>query len=302
MSVFSLPPVPPPIPPLDPPQATQPPRPDKTTLAVLRYSAAMREPTTNLDCLTEQCDALDDLVAICSSSCQHYMRKDGGQGLFLRNEWPIYVLPGKGGRRENTQHHRLNDWIQIWLLSELALYEGKGMDAIRQAAEDGKFRNLCNQCCQRLIKEIRCDYPKDRLFPRVSVSLDSHNDGDTDCDPLSDCLTGPALNINPNFDPGDPQTIVNANRPDVDLLGIREVLEEFVRGSNNDLAKGEITRNVAARFGICERQARNKKVDCRRILTANLNNPVYRRLFRNVSNSGDDGELKLNEVQIVSEV
>jgi hypothetical protein len=285
-------PVPLRLPPLDAFVPTERRPRDRITLAVLSYLAAMRAPITTGKDLEGQAKALGDVIGICYSACQHYQRKNGGQGLFLWNEWPGYVVTGKNGRRENTRHDQLREWIQMWLLNELAPYHGEEKDAIGQASDEGKFCNLRTLCWQSLIKEIRRHYPEDGLFPRVSVSLDSHNDGDTDHDPLSECVTGPALNLNFKFDPGDPQTVVDANRGDVDRLGIREVLEEFARGSNNDLAKGEITRKVAARFGVCERQARNKKVDCRSVLTANLNNPVYRRLFGNVSDSGDDGELK----------
>jgi hypothetical protein len=284
-------PVPPLLPP-DPPKLL-----DATTLACVRYLAAMRS-----DDLMAQVDSLNAIIAICYAACTRYRSKAGKQ-LFLWDEWPGYsvqfgpereteddesahpaadLLPSRRGRsrRENTNHHRLRDWVQLYVLEQLAKYLDKSEDVIQDAASKGYFRYLPRRCVLAFRQKVIRSYPKDGQFNRVCVSLDSpYVAPDGEDTSLLANLVGPPINLDYDFLPvvTDPD-----NHAEFQRLGISEVLEEVVRDLGTDVEpakKGDTVRRVAARLGVGERQARNRIKKCFRILKANRRDPAVREFF-----------------------
>jgi hypothetical protein len=293
--------IPPPVPPIlavDPTVPSPTPT-DAMTLAVLKYLAAMRLPITNSDDLKAQADALGVLVAICYKACQGYKRKDGGK-LFLWDVWPEYSVQfnapepaddaplidldiGSKSRRENTNHHRLREWIELWVLRRVAAYLDKSDEEIQAAAADGEFR-LGWRCVLALRKKVARSYPKDGHFNRVCVSLDRSyaapdvKDGEDTS--LVANVVGPDLNLDPDCDPHSLTWLVDdpidGYRHEFDRLGVTDVLTEILRGLTLDA--GADTKNVAALSGVSERQARNQIDRCYEILYANRDRPAIKEL------------------------
>jgi hypothetical protein len=247
-------PIPPPIL-LDPPKA-KPTRPDKTTPAVLRYLAAMRSPITSAQDLKAQRTTLTHLVRICRCFCRGLYLWNGSQGVH-EVQWAECQGQGK--------HVVVREWIEEWLLAQLSRHYSQTSAEIQAAAVRGDFRWLGVHCRQALLKEVRARTLDDG-FPRVAVSLShSYEDDDPDADLLLDFVTGPRLNLDSRYDPGDLLQIVEDNRTEFERLGVFDVLHELVRGRN---LEGDETLRVAAKLNIGERQARNRITECRKVMKA----------------------------------
>jgi hypothetical protein len=170
---------------------------------------------------------------------------------------------GSKSGRENTEHHRLRDWIVEWVLKQLAPYHGKPDDEIQEAAALGKFRYLARRCVLALRKKIVRSYPKDRIFHRACVSLDqSYITDDEDDARLVDVLVGPPLV------PKDLLQVVDDSRADLEHICDFNVVRELIVGYIDGVKKGETTRRVAIRLGVGERQARNIIKRCHQALAA----------------------------------
>jgi hypothetical protein len=293
LAVHVPPPFPPPI--LTDPVPSSTPT-DAMTLAVLKYLAAMQTQD-----LKAQADALGVLVGICYKACQGYKRRDGG-ALFLWDDWPEYSVQfnappepdddelvicldiGSKSRRENTNHHRLREWIELWVLRRVAAYLDKSDEEIQAAAANGEFR-LGWRCVLALRKKVARSYPKDGQFNRVCVSLDRSyaapdvKDGEDTS--LVANVVGSDLNLDPDCDPHSLTWIVDdpidGYRHEFDRLGVTDVLTEILRGLT--LEAGADTKNVAALSGVSERQARNQIDRCCEILYANRDRPAIKELY-----------------------
>jgi hypothetical protein len=303
------------IPPVDPlTQACEPTPPDLTTRAVLRYLAAMRTPITSVHGLKAQVDALNDLVAICYKACQSYKRADGGQGqLYLWDPWSELSVqfnrkpqiedhdvennrnedvednegndvednyeraPESRSGRENTKHHRLRDWIELWILRELARYLDKSDHEIQAEAAGDAIRYLARRCVLALVQEVTRSYPEDDVFPRICVSLDEPTiAADGNASSLIDAVVGTPLNDSHDLlRIVDPSSIHNCHH-EFDRLGITDVLTEIIRGLR--LERGDTTRNVAALSRVGKKQARNRIKRCYKTLKVNRRNPAVRAL------------------------
>jgi hypothetical protein len=271
----------------------------------------MRATITDADGLKAQTDALGDLIGICYSACMKYRSKLGNQ-LFLWDAWPEYFVqlaepegdeddgdiePVRKSRRENTQHHRLRDWILMWILRRLAPYLDKNDEEIQEAAAANKFRYLSRRCVLALRQKVARSYPKDGQFNRVCVSLDQSyvasdvQDGE-DTSLLAN-VVGPDLNLDANFDPQCLTWIVDEYRHEFDRLGVTEVLTEILRGLT--LETGAATKNTAALSDVGDRQARNQIARCCEILFVNRDLPGVKKLYAALDRAGSHHGYELPE-------
>lgn len=95
-------------------------------------------------------DAFDHLVAICWKAKKN-----------------LYIAGESGMLLEATQ-----EWIQDFVLDFLAPYLNATPQAVRQAAEEGKFRYIGRRCYLKMIDEIRTRTAKKNQPPTI-VSLDT---------------------------------------------------------------------------------------------------------------------------------
>jgi hypothetical protein len=224
---------------------------DEITPAVLRFLRTKRVQVATGDDFRAPDAELTKLVRTCLRFCGRLFPWNGFQGVD-EPQWGEY-------QREESRREIVTDWIQERLLAQLEPYDRLTEQEIQAAADRDEFRWLGVRCRQALLKEIRKRKPTDGLFVRAALELSDSVDGD----PLSDLLVAPALNIDPNRDPGEPKITVDDIRNEIDRLGLWDVFEEIVCGREGGLTGGEITHRVATRLGITERQARNKIKACR---------------------------------------
>jgi hypothetical protein len=253
------------------------PAPDETTAAVVRLLT-----TTDIE---ESAKAFDQLIGICYTACVSY-RGRSGRRLYFWDQWPEYAAHfeegtiGSKSGRENNEHTRLREWIQIWLVEELAPHRGKSVADIEDAAANGEFQYLGRRCQLAFRQAVARQIPKDKFYPRVCVQLNrsyATDDGDDDGQ-LIDAVTGPPINVKSNFDPRDLLWIFDEYRHEFDRLGVHDVMFEVLHGLA--LKKGETARNVAAKLGVGVRQARNRIKRCYETLKANCDRPAVQELYK----------------------
>jgi hypothetical protein len=229
---------------------------DKATPAALKYLTG--DPNASLD-------GWDHLIGICYS----FVRD-----LFLRDDFGSYTVEGVQhdeltGLRNNHQSRRegtlsiTRNWIQEWLLTRLDPYHGKSLAEVQAAVDRGEFRYLGRQCRNALIDKLRKAEPTPKIVPLDPGNKDQE---DAESGSLSDSIGtwngGGQSSLDSSTVCREDLLRLIAEDSDADGIELTAFIDSSFPpdGEGNDTdAKGDVTRLIAERRGVNERQARTYK-------------------------------------------
>ena len=237
---------------------------DKTSLAAMKWL------------ITGNGDAFDHLVAIC------FVAKGN-----------LFLVNGIDTSFWATRH-----WIEEFLLEFLRPYRSATLDELQQAAQNGAFRYVGRTCRLRMIDEIRKRMAQKRfIHPQALLQFPLADENGQEVrlaeiiaqDPTNSCHSSLGKPASP--EELDFALLFLRNRAEFEaLLGprlLRALMAECWAFLNGTTEKGEVTRIVAERLGVKDRQARRYRAKVHRLLAdaRRARHPAADELFRLLAGS-----------------